>query len=51
MWELPEISGSNIDPNSIGLLLEGHPQAGPAMYRNSHAGPALRPASDSLDLT
>ena len=33
-----EIKGPNIDPKIVWLLLQGHPQKGPSIFRNSHNG-------------
>ena len=33
-WELPKFRGLNIDPNRMGLLLQGHPQKGPGFVWN-----------------
>ena len=40
-WEFPKIRGSQIDPNVVGLLLQGHLKTGLPFYGNSQVRPAL----------
>ena len=38
MREFPKLRGPNMDPKIVRLFLEGHPQKGPPICRNSHIG-------------
>ena len=48
MWELLKHEGSNIDPNIVGLILQGHPRNGPNKFQKRPYMNLYVPRSKSL---